>query len=464
YMDKCLEIPVAMYGIMKAGGAYVPLDPSAPVERTRDIIRDCGIKLLLTHDQRCLRLLDACSQEEAVFPEILGVSKDIDDRRIGESWSEIDSQFEACNPGVKILESDLAYIIYTSGSTGVPKGIMHSHHSGLSFATWAAREYRLSGADRVSNHAPLHFDLSIFDYFATLVAGGSVVIIPEEYTKLPASYSQLIADYAINVLFTVPFALIQLGLRGALEQRDLSRLRLVIFGGEPMPAKYLSELMARLPSTSFDNMYGPAEINGCSHFMLEAPPLSSADIPIGAISEIADSLIVNSDDVPVPVGEAGHLLVRTPTMMLGYWKRPKLNEQAYFRVERAGQEWVYYRTGDLVRADEEGVMFFLGRVDRQIKVRGYRVELDEIEAALTAHEAIEEAAIFAVTDEHGQAEIRGAVIHREGPPVSGEELLAYLKKSLPWYAVPVSVQQRDEFPRTSTGKIDRREIAVEENQ
>lgn len=459
YLDKCLQVPVALYGVMKAGAAYVPLDPSAPPERIADIVQDCGISHLLTSDRRYPRLADACG----------GIARQLtflgpEDGAAGESWDGIHDNFPDSDPQVKVTADDLAYIIYTSGSTGTPKGIMHTHSSGLSFARWAAQEYGLTAHDRVSNHAPLHFDLSIFDYFATLVAGATTVIIPEEYTRLPPSYSQLIADMGISVLFTVPFALIQLALRGVLDQRDLSRLRLVIFGGEPMPPKYLAQLMEALPHTSFDNMYGPAEINGCSHYTLPAVPDAGFTIPIGPICAIADALVVDPDGAAVAAGATGELLVRTPTMMAGYWNRPDLNAAAFHRAQQGGLEQVYYRTGDLVRVNQDGVMVFVGRRDRQTKVRGYRVELDEIESTLAAHPAVEEAAIYTVTDEQGQAEIRGAFLTAGDSAELGETCLAYLKDRLPWYAVPTSLRALPQFPRTSTGKIDRRAICSEESQ
>lgn len=461
FMDKALDVPVALYGIFKAGAAYVPLDPGAPIERVEDIIADCDIHCLIT-SPRCAGRLSKRAETASNDLQLLGVETAPEGSLASVSWTEISTRYPFTDPAVKVTEIDLAYIIYTSGSTGSPKGIMHTHSSCLSFALWAAQEYALCPDDRVSNHAPLHFDLSIFDYFATLVAGAATVIIPEEYTRLPASYSQLLSELAVTVLFTVPFALIQLGLRGVLEQRDLSSLRLVIFGGEPMPPKYLDQMMTSLPHTSFDNMYGPAEVNGCSHYMLQSRPESGAVIPIGPITRIADGLLLDEEGVPVESVGTGQLLVRTPAMMAGYWNRADLNAAAFFKSDAGGFEKLWYRTGDLVHRQEDGVMVFLGRLDRQVKIRGYRVELDEIESALVAHQAVEEAAIFTVTDELGQAEVRGAVMPACGFAPEPEELLLYLRGCLPGYAVPATLRVMREFPRTSTGKIDRRALSKEE--
>jgi amino acid adenylation domain-containing protein len=458
-MNKSLRVPVSMYGIMLAGAAYVPLDPAAPESRLAAILRDCGIRVIVSASGK-IRALRSLANLDTPAECVIGVKADLAYRCVG--WDEVLSAAADSAPKVRSRADDLAYIIYTSGSTGVPKGIMHSHRSGLSFARWAALEYGLRNSDRLSNHAPLHFDLSIFDYFAGAVAGSATVIVPEEHVKLAASYSKLLAEQAVSVLFTVPFALIQLLERGMLEQRDLSALRWAIFGGEPFPTKYLRALMAKLPHVRFDNMYGPAEVNGCTHYTVPRDIDSDAPVPIGPIANIAEALVVDAGDRVVEHGEVGELLVRTPTMMQGYWGRPELNARAFYRRgAESGSDEVYYRTGDLVRQDADGVFHFIGRKDRQIKVRGYRVELDEIEAALTAMSEVAESAVFPLPDGNGSQSIRAAVMLREGSKLTEADILARLKKTLPWYAVPSSLHCREDLPRTSTGKISRLELREE---
>ncbi|NNF17648.1 MAG: AMP-binding protein, partial [Gammaproteobacteria bacterium] len=366
---------------------------------------------------------------------------------------------------IRVIESDLAYIIYTSGSTGTPKGIMHTHHSGLSFARWAASEYGFCHQDRLSNHAPLHFDLSIMDYFSAVLVGATTVIVPEEYTKLPASYSQLLEDHKVTVLYTVPFALIQMLLRGSLEERNLSALRWAIFGGEPFPSAHLRALCRALPHVRFDNMYGPAEINGCSHFTVEHIDSEDEPVPIGPLANCAEGRIVDKDNTPVARGEVGELLVRTPTMMRGYWKRDDLNQKVFdYQVNAIGHQEVYFRTGDFVQELDDGILRFVGRKDRQVKVRGYRIELDEVELALTAQEPVEEAAVYTLSGADGSRAIHAEVTlkdktggrHSEPHTELKAQVTRALKKSLPWYALPSQISIICEFPRTVTGKIDRR--------
>jgi len=454
YMNKGVESAVSIYGIMKAGAAYVPLDASAPIARLAAIIRDCGIHLLVTHKhkQKAIeRLLEATPELTC----IIGLDASVTSIR-SVAWSEVYNAPSEQPDDIGTIEQDLAYIIYTSGSTGTPKGIMHTHYSGLSYAKCVASMYGMHHEDRLTNHAPLHFDMSTFDFVAAAVSCATTVIVPEEYMKLPASYSKLMADEKISVFFIVPFALTQLLLRGELQNRDLSALRWIIFGGEPSATKHIRALMARLPHTRFSHMYGPAETNGCTKYNITMLPTSDAPIPIGAAFVNMESLVVDEYDREVEPGQTGELLMRGPTLMQGYWGRPALNARVFLRRPvHADFDKVFYRTGDLVQVLTDGHLRFIGRKDRQVKVRGYRVELDELEDKLLSYENVEEAAVFLVEEEDENKRIDAAVLLRKGASTTPSELILHLKSRLPGYAVPSKVNILDDFPRTPTGKIDR---------
>ena len=457
FMDKSMRTPVALYGILKSGAAYVPLDPASGAERLERLLDAAGIRVVVSaRDKR--RTLATLATRGNAPDALIG----IDNPALATTcidWPAVD-QAPAADLDLAASPDDLAYIIYTSGSTGTPKGIMHTHRSCLAFATWAALEYQLHNSDRLSNHAPLHFDLSIFDYFAGLVAGATTVIIPEDYTRLPASYAELLDSARISVLFTVPFALIQLHLRGAIERFEFSQLRWAIFGGEPFAPAHLCALMARWPHVRFDNMYGPAEVNGVTHYVVPRDHSPDHAVPIGSVANGATGIIVGTNDTLVAPGETGELLMASPTMMRGYWQRPDLDAAAFCEREDAkGHARRFYRTGDLVRADHDGCLHFIGRSDRQVKVRGYRVELDDVELALTGHPAVEEGATYAIVDDEGVTEVRAEVTLRETADVSVGELAAYVKKRVPWYAAPATLDIAKHFPRTTSGKIDRRRLA-----
>ncbi|MEM9265473.1 MAG: amino acid adenylation domain-containing protein [Cyanobacteria bacterium P01_F01_bin.13] len=470
YLSKSLESAIALYGIWKAGAAYVPLDPSAPIARTAYAINHCGIRHLITQKSKRMRmpdLLDATvgAHRRAPLRHIIGLPETF---AIGHGvhhcdWVDILPSNRP--PSVPVMEQDLAYIMYTSGSTGTPKGIMHTHRSGLNYARMAAHTYGLTYTDRLGNHSPLHFDMSTLDYFSGPLVGATTVIIPEAYTKMPASLSQLAQDEALTIWYSVPFALIQLLLRGVLEERDLTSLRWVLFGGEPYPAKYMYGLMERLPQARFSNVYGPAEINQCSYYHVppleKGQPLPEDIAPIGQIWANAEEIVVDDQDAPVAPGDVGELLVRTPTMMTGYWQRPDLNERAFYPTEIAHQTAVFYRTGDLIQQLSDGNYQFVGRKDRQIKTRGYRVELDEVEAALVGHPQVEEAAAYGVPLEGGSHQIEAAVILKSDTTMDEAELKRQVAERLPGYAVPETVAIATTFPRTTSGKIDRRTLQTQ---
>jgi amino acid adenylation domain-containing protein len=459
FMNKSVASAVALYGIMKAGGAYVPLDPFAPVSRVAFVIRDCGIRHLVTTDLK-LDQTDLLAEETGDLTHLVGASEREGYQCL--TWEQACADTGADVPSPPLTEQDLAYILYTSGSTGTPKGIMHTHRSGLSFALWSAHTYGLTPEDRVSNHAPLHFDLSTFDFFAAAAAASATVIVPEAIARFPADLSSLMARERLTVWYSTPFALIQLLQRGALEKRDLGSLRWILFAGEVFPTKHLRELMARFPHAAFSNLYGPTETNVCTFY--HVPPLPEEmeeAIPIGIPCENVEPLVLDGDGKPVAQGEAGELLIRGGVVMRGYWGRPDLNERCFHRRKTfdGAYEDVFYRTGDLVRPLPDGNLLYLGRKDRQIKTRGYRVELDEVEVALLSHPDVEEAAAYPVPDGGGSNLIEAAVTARNGATgVTADGVLGHAAGRLPSYALPVRLTVVDAFPRTSTGKIDRRAL------
>jgi amino acid adenylation domain-containing protein len=457
HAGKGLAATVAMYGIMKAGAAYVPLDPSSPPARQALVLRDCGIRHLVTEPTRQSALRQLL-HESVPVECVVGTDGETPEGVAACSWSDVASHPEA--PTAPIVEMDLAYVLYTSGSTGTPKGVMHSHRSALAFARVAAATYGITPEDRLSNHAPLHFDLSTLDYFSAALSGATTVVIPEAHTRMPASFAALIEAERLTILYAVPLALTHLALHGALDKRDLGSVRWVLFGGEPFPRKFLRALMAALPAARFSNIYGPTEVNGVTHW--EVPkdlPETGETIPIGRPLPNVETLIAGGDGEPVADGEPGELLVRTPTMMRGYWGRPDLDARVFDRRTPFGHyEDVYLRTGDLVRRRPDGLLDFLGRKDRQVKIRGYRIELDEVETALLSHEEVETAAAIAVPCPEGSWRMEGAVTLRTPGSVDPEELRSHLARLLPRYAIPDRIVILDTMPRTSTGKIDRQEL------
>ncbi len=459
-LGKGVACAVAIHAIMKAGAAYVPLDPSAPASRHAFIVEDCGLKVLISEPRRRRQLAQLAEHTQALA-HVLGVE---DERGTGMSWEQVAQAARDDGPVVTVTEQDPCYILYTSGSTGTPKGIMHSHRSAMAWAEVSAAEHQLVPADRISNYAPLHFDLSTLDYFAGVLAACTMVMVPEEHARMPASLAQLLEEEALTLFYTVPFALIQLVTSQALDGRELPALTRVLFGGEPMTIKHLRRLQQLLPHVSFCNVYGPTEVNGCTRYYV--PPIEADDapsLPIGSVYANVEALVIDAQGTPVVDGEQGELAIRAPTMMRGYWNREDLMASAYHDEPRypACSPDRFYRTGDLVARRADGSFDFIGRADRLIKTRGCRVDLDEIEATLAACEGVLEAAVFPVTDGTGTLAVHAAARQAPDGDLTAAPLQRALKARLPAYAVPVALKVVDEFPRTTSGKVDRRALRRE---
>jgi amino acid adenylation domain-containing protein len=464
---------IGVYGALKAGGCYVPLDPKAPPERLGYVVGDSGTAVLLADEARIAEAAALVSVTPGLRAmEVASPAGAIDRTEppspAGEptpflEWGAVASEPGDPLPEPLAIESDLAYILYTSGSTGTPKGVMISHRNSLTFVEWAAAAAGLSAEDRVCSPAPLHFDLSVFDIFATCRAAACLAVIPEGGATFPVSIAKWLESEQISVWYSVPSVLTLLACFGNLPQFDLSRLRTVIFAGEVFPPKYLARLRDELPHPRYLNWYGPTETNVCTAF--EVPPgrMDDGPVPIGMPCANTEVFAVTDQGRRVSQpGEEGELYVRGPSLMQGYWGLPaKTREVLLQNPFRAAYDDRVYRTGDLVTLDPAGNYFYLGRRDAMVKIRGYRVELGEVEAALYRHPAITEAAVLPVVDELLGSRLRAVISADHAANLTRETVLDLCRQSLPSYMVPDVVEFRAALPRTSTGKVDRPSLARE---
>jgi len=435
----------AILGILQAGAAYVPVDPTAPAARGAFVIEDCGVAAAIVAADLLAGLRGAGELE------LTGL----------EPWRKApgDRAIEIVRGpgGEKTRDAPLAYVLYTSGSTGRPKGVVHTHDSALSFVRWCADTFDLSEEDRFSSHAPFHFDLSIFDLYVSLLHGGEIVLFGEGISKQPTAMAAAIAERGISVWYSTPSVLRLMVEFGQLESYDWSALRLVLFAGEVFPVKHLRALLEAWPAPRYFNLYGPTETNVCTYFEVpaEIPADREDPFPIGLVCENDRGLVVDEGDRPVASGEEGELLITGGTVMSGYWNLPERSASA-FHVDRDGTRW--YRTGDLVREAADGNLLFVGRRDRMVKRRGYRVELGEIESALYRHPEVIEAAVIAVPDEDG-VRIEAFVSRTDGGKGSIIEMKTFCSKELPLYMIPDRFLFRPSLPKTSTDKIDYQALA-----
>lgn len=441
-LDKSADAVVALWGVLFAGAAYVPLDVSAPVIRLGYVAADCAVAAIVTSDARA-ELADGVAAAVPAGPALV---------RVG----AVAGVVEGRRTSPPCVDADLAYVLYTSGSTGRPKGVMLSHRNALAFVLWAAAEFGVGPGDRLSSHAPFHFDLSVFDLYASAAAGAAVVLVPARASVFPRELATFVRESRITVWYSVPSILSALGTRGGLAPGDLPDLRTVLFAGEVFPTAFLRRLMAQLPGVRFVNLYGPTETNVCTWYDVTAlDPEDDADIPIGRAVPNDELFVVGEDGAAVATGTPGELLVRGATVMRGYWGAADRTARSLVAhpFDAAATDRVY-RTGDLVVDPGDGELRFLGRRDHQIKSRGYRIELGEIETALHAQEGVLECAVVPVPDELISNRIVAFVVARSG--VDDRALAKGCAQALPPYMVPGDFVLVDDLPRTPNGKVDRR--------
>jgi amino acid adenylation domain-containing protein len=461
---------VALYGVLKAGACYVPLDPKSPAGRLSSIIGDSGIAVVLADEgtqHQAVALADSVPRLRAVIvtgphwgSEDPGTSGTVPPGLAVLPWETVLAEPDEALAGDQAVETDVAYILYTSGSTGTPKGVMISHRNSLTFVVWAAACVGLRGQDRVCSPAPLHFDLSVFDVFATCRTAACLVVLPEMMSTFPGRLAEWMARERITVWYSVPSVLTMLATYGNLRGFNLSRLRAIIFAGEVFPVKHLTRLMGELPQARYLNWYGPTETNVCTSFEVPAPKDGTelvATVPIGQACGNTEVFAVTDEGRRVSrPGEEGELYVRGPGLMRGYWgDHDKTREVLVRNPFQEAYDEPAYRTGDLVTVDEEGNYVFLGRRDGMVKTRGYRVELGEVEAALYAHPAIREAVVLPIPDDLLGSRLQAVVSANDSDSLTRQEVLEHCRRLLPRYMVPDVVEFCEALPRTSTGKVDR---------
>jgi amino acid adenylation domain-containing protein len=444
YLDKSIEALVAIFGVLKAGAAYVPLDVQSPINRVALIVTDCQLAAVVGTSER-LKALPAVLTEP---PRRMIAIDECDLSTVQPYMTQT------------ATERDLAYILYTSGSTGQPKGVMIDHRAALSFVHWGVAYFRLSDADRLSSHAPLHFDLSIFDIFAAIAVGATVALVPPMLAIFPYSLAAWIAATGITVWYSVPSALTQLVLHGELASHDLSALRAILFAGEVFHNQHLARLQQLIPQATYHNLYGPTETNVCTVYDVpRISPERTEPVPIGRPCAYCDVYLVNAAGERITANhERGEVVVRGPSLMRGYWNAATQTAQVLTTDPHTGEPC--YHTGDFAYRDESGIFVFVGRKDGMVKSRGYRIELGEIEAVAYRHPAVAEAAVVPVPDEEIGHSLVLYIALRTGCCVGEQELFAHYQLQLPTYMHPKDIVFLASLPKTSTGKTDRTQLSI----
>jgi amino acid adenylation domain-containing protein len=451
YLRKSIDSVAAIFGILRSGAAYVPVDATAPSSRNAYILYNASAKAIIVEG----RFVDGLQSELAALgaaPSLLI----LDD--VGGGAALVAALEKTASTALNVTDvtthpDDLAYLLYTSGSTGTPKGVMLSHRNATCFVDWCSDLFQPNPDDRFSSHAPFHFDLSILDLYVPIKHGAAVVLFGESLGKEPLGLAQKIAERRITIWYSAPSILSMLAQQGRLDRHDYAALRMVFFAGEVFPLKHWRALHALWPHPRYFNLYGPTETNVCTSYEVpaEVPSDQIEPFPIGHVCAHYRARVIDPDGQDVASGSEGELCIAGPGVMQGYWGLPEQNARV-FLDDSDGVRW--YRTGDVVQQQSDGAFRFLGRRDRMIKKRGYRVELGEIEAALYRHPDVKEAAVIALSDEEKGVQVRAFLSTKDGGRLSLIELKRFCAERLPLYMVPDGFSFLGGLPKTSTDKID----------
>jgi amino acid adenylation domain-containing protein len=430
-LSRSINMVVAVLAVLKAGGAYVPLDPAYPTARLQYMLKDAGVAVLITESD----LLGVVPATEHI------ICVDV-------AWETIGCGNES-NPLAGAVPDNLAYVIYTSGSTGNPKGVGIQHCSTMALLRWAYQVFSPRDLAGVLASTSLCFDLSVFELFAPLCSGGTVLLARNALQLGDRRFGQ------VTIVNTVPSVMTEVVQAGNLP----SSARTVNLAGEPLPNSLAQRIYAQGTVSRVFNLYGPTEDTTYSTFALVT--IGATEEPsIGVPISNSRAYVLDSYFEPVPVGVAGELYLGGDGLARGYLNRGALTAEKFVPDPFSGQTGArLYRTGDLARFRTDGTLQFLGRIDHQVKIRGFRIELGEVEATLKTHPSVVDAAVIPTQKNDGL--VAYVVIDRAQPP-DGEPLVHRLRnhvaKKLPDYMTPAVFVQRPALPLTPNGKVDRRAL------
>ncbi|MCG8914449.1 amino acid adenylation domain-containing protein [Actinokineospora sp. PR83] len=443
HLERGPELLPAILGVLKSGAAYLPLDPANPVERLRHVVTDAGVRLLVTssgldlpHDGTTVRVDDL----PADLPED--------------------------NPQVLTVPDNLAYVIYTSGSTGHPKGVSITHSNITRLLHTTHTHFHFTPHDVWSMAHSYAFDVSVFEMWGALLHGGHLIVVPTDTTRSPHDFANLITHHGITILSQTPTAFGTL--TTALAAGGHDQLRAVVFAGERLDYSDLRAWVAErgLDRTHLVNMYGITEttVHSTFHRVTEADiagigATARQDNPVG--EPLADTSVQLLDPVgiPVPVEVPGEIHVAGPAVARGYHGRPGLAAERFTPDPYGAPGSRRYRSGDLAHRDASGGLHFHSRIDSQVKVRGHRIELGEVQAAITGHPAVTAAHVTTRTA-GGATQLIAYITTARPDPALPAEIRAHLATVLPPYAVPAHVLPLERFPLTANGKLDRNRLPV----
>jgi amino acid adenylation domain-containing protein/thioester reductase-like protein len=430
-INRSLEMIIGIMGVLKAGGAYLPIDPNYPHDRIQYMLKDSGAKLMLTSHS----VGGQCSfDSEIIYLDDLNLYSD--------STKNIKPLHNADN---------LIYVIYTSGSTGKPKGVMLPHKAIVSFISAASAHIDFSGK-KILSKTTMCFDIFAFEIFLPLSKGLEIVLANDEEQQTPTLLNQLIVEKDANVTITTPSTL-QLLMDDHYADLSFKKLTDIIIGGEILSSNFVDRIK-RITNSKIYNAYGPSETTVYSTIKeLSKPGEVNIGNPIGNTRVYILDQYLN----PVPIGAVGELCIGGDALARGYLNRPDLNAKKFVEFPHIKGERIY-RTGDLAKWLPNGELEFIGRMDNQVKIRGLRVELDEIKNQLLKHDLVREAEAIVREDKSDREYLCAYLVLKQNKDGISKELRQYLLKYLPDYMVPAYFVVLESIPLSPNGKVDRSKL------
>jgi amino acid adenylation domain-containing protein len=447
-----------LLGILGSGKGYVPLNPKFPVERTRSMLRLSGCTTLIAGKEAVSQLLNLLGGDARPMTVILPDTAP--DWRLASTLSQHRLIFADDIPTAEprsfaeIDPAAIAYLLFTSGSTGVPKGVPIHHANVRPYIEYVCDRYQVSHEDRLSQEFDLTFDLSVHDMFVCWERGASLFVVPEKSVMAPAKF---IREHGLTMWFSVPSVIGLLSRMKLLRPNAFPTLRCSLFCGEPLSASYAQLWQEAAPHSLIENLYGPTETTiAITRYRWDAErspnECVNGVVPIGWPFDGQQACIIDQNSSPVAPGATGELCLSGSQITTGYWNNPEKTREQFIRVRESGES-LWYRTGDIVRQDGNGCLVYLGRTDQQIKIRGYRVELQEIEAVLRKLCGTEQVASLPWPVREGRAD--GVVAFVAGAEVNLPGILAACSEFLPDYMVPKAIYPVEDLPLSPNGKVDR---------
>ncbi|MEV4684170.1 amino acid adenylation domain-containing protein [Streptomyces kurssanovii] len=447
HMDRSPDLVTALVAVVRAGAVYVPVDPANPPERVRYLLADSGARVVVA------------DQAHAAVPTAAGALVVCPDRAADRA--ALDGR-PTTAPAVTVVGDDPVYTIYTSGTTGKPKGCRNSQQGVANRLLWMQERFPLGPADRVAQKTPYGFDVSVWEFFWPLIAGASVVVARPGGHADPAYLARLLHDEQVTVTHFVP-SVLGMFLRHPAAAR-CTALRYVFASGEALPVATMRHFYEVLGTgTELHNLYGPTEAAvDVTHWACR-PDWDEPTVPIGRPVAHTRIHLLDEDLRPVPAGTPGEIVIGGRQVALGYHRRPELNAERFIASPFPDDDPSprLYRTGDLGLLAEDGQIRYLGRIDNQFKLRGLRIEPEEIEAALTDVPGVAEARVLPVHDESSGEQALAAVCVAAGPEGAPDvsALRRALGETLPAYLVPSRYRFVAQLPLTTNGKLDRQAAA-----